>query len=354
MNGFTDEETFNRSSIHESYRRVGSKPTDDRHSSGCLSQRNTSNPLCINSRDLERSRVAGCKQGMASTHSPGPRRIRASMRGFAGTSGVHCQKMGQKGFEMKTLVTAIQKGGQGKTFATCHLALDFLERGLRVAVADLDVQGNASYTLSKFKSNIKASQLFNGSPDILTSQLSNFTDHSLFLIEGDPGLADIEGSMNAGEAATKLKKNLDAISDYFDVLLIDTPPSLGVIMSSAVIVSDYMLSPLEMEAYSLQGFQKMVTVINNLRKLNPSLKFLGMVPNKVDGRKPRHVKNLSTLRQSYPDLMVPFSIGLRDSIAQALGERMAVWDVKKTAARVASNEVRALAQYVVEKMEIEQ
>ena len=72
-------------------------------------------------------------------------------------------------------------------------------------------------------------------------------------------------------------------------------------MSSAVIVSDYMLSPLEMEAYSLQGFQKMVTVINNLRKLNPNLKFLGMVPNKVDGRKPRHVKNLSTLRQSYPD-----------------------------------------------------
>jgi cellulose biosynthesis protein BcsQ len=48
---------------------------------------------------------------------------------------------------MKTLVTAIQKGGQGKTFATCHLAFDFQERGLRVAVIDLDTQGNASWTL---------------------------------------------------------------------------------------------------------------------------------------------------------------------------------------------------------------
>lgn len=45
---------------------------------------------------------------------------------------------------MKTLVTAIQKGGQGKTFATCHLAFDFQERGLRVAVIDLDTQGNAN------------------------------------------------------------------------------------------------------------------------------------------------------------------------------------------------------------------
>ena len=63
---------------------------------------------------------------------------------------------------MKTLVTAIQKGGQGKTFATCHLAFDFQERGLRVAVIDLDTQGNASFTLSAYQSGYLASQLFTG------------------------------------------------------------------------------------------------------------------------------------------------------------------------------------------------
>ena len=65
---------------------------------------------------------------------------------------------------MKTLVTAIQKGGQGKTFATCHPAFDFLERGLRVAVIDLDTQGNASFTLSQYQSGYAASQLFSGRP----------------------------------------------------------------------------------------------------------------------------------------------------------------------------------------------
>ena len=68
---------------------------------------------------------------------------------------------------MKTLVTAIQKGGQGKTFATCHLAFDFLERGLRVAVIDLDTQGNASFTLSAYQSGYLASQLFTGDTDDL-------------------------------------------------------------------------------------------------------------------------------------------------------------------------------------------
>lgn len=68
---------------------------------------------------------------------------------------------------MKTLVTAIQKGGQGKTFATCHLAFDFLERGLRVAVIDLDTQGNASFTLSAYQSGYLASQLFTGNTDDL-------------------------------------------------------------------------------------------------------------------------------------------------------------------------------------------
>lgn len=77
-----------------------------------------------------------------------------------------------------------------------------------------------------------------------------------------------------------------------------------------------------------------------------------MVPNKVDARKPRHVNNLAALQQAYPQLIVPLNIGARDSIAEALGEQMPVWRIKKTAARKATQEVRALADYVYTKMEI--
>lgn len=255
---------------------------------------------------------------------------------------------------MKTLVTAIQKGGQGKTFATCHLAFDFAERGLRVAVIDLDTQGNASFTLAAHQSGILASALFGADLASLHSEFEQRVEGSnLSLIAADAGLANLD-KMDIGQAAAALRESVAALGAYFDVCLIDTPPSLSVAMTAAVLSADYMLSPIEMEAYSLQGMQKMVAVIQNLRKQNPGLRFLGMVPNKVDGRKPRHVNNLATLRKAYPQLVLPFAIGARDSIAEALGEKRPVWKIKKTAARDATKEVRALADYVFKKMEIAQ
>lgn len=258
---------------------------------------------------------------------------------------------------MKTLVTAIQKGGQGKTFATCHLAFDFQERGLRVAVIDLDTQGNASFTLAAHQSGYLSSQLFSGDDEGLrhwfAQREQNGENGGIALIAADAGLANLD-KMELSQAAASMRASVAVLGEFFDVCLIDTAPSLGVGMTAAVLASDYMLSPVEMEAYSLQGMKKMVAVISNLRKMNPKLRFIGMVPNKVDARKPRHVANLETLQQAYPQLILPFSVGARDSIAEALGEQMPVWKIRKTAARKASKEVRALADYVYTKMEIAQ
>jgi len=254
---------------------------------------------------------------------------------------------------MKTLVTAIQKGGQGKTFATCHLAFDFQERGLRVAVIDLDTQGNASWTLDGHDSGYLASRLFTADADELRNWFTNREDNGIALIAADASLANLD-KMDLGQAAGALRASIEVLGEFFDLCLIDTAPSLGVAMTAAVLAADYMLSPVEMEAYSLQGMKKMIAVISNLRKQNPKLRFLGMVPNKVDTRKPRHIANLAALQQAYPQLILPLSIGARDSIAQALGERMPVWKIKKTAARKATQEVRGLADYVFTQMEIAQ
>jgi len=254
---------------------------------------------------------------------------------------------------MKTLVTAIQKGGQGKTFATCHLAFDFHRRGLRVVVIDLDTQGNASWTLEMRDSGYLASRLFTDEPEQLRKHFSARQDDRLALIAADASLANLD-KMDLAQAAIALRANIEVLGEYFDVCLIDTAPSLGIGMTAAVLAANYMLSPIEMEAYSLQGMKKMVAIISNLRKQNPKLKFLGMLPNKVDARKPRHVANLAALQQAYPQLLLPFSIGARDSIAQALGEQMPVWDIKKTAARKAIQEVRRLTNYVFTEMGLAQ
>lgn len=259
---------------------------------------------------------------------------------------------------MKTLVTANQKGGVGKTSILVHLAFDFFERGLRVAVIDLDPQGNASYTLKDFATGLHASKLFGVQP------VGGWTETApaagdgqaarLALIESDPVLANAE-RLSLDDARELFGANIKALANQgFDVCLIDTAPTLGVGLAAALFAADYVLSPIELEAYSIQGIKKMVTTIANVRQKNAKLQFLGMVPSKVDARNPRHVRHQAELLAAYPKMMIPATVGLRSSIADALASGVPVWKIKKTAARKASKEVRALADYVFTKMEISQ
>ena len=207
---------------------------------------------------------------------------------------------------MKTLVVAQQKGGVGKTSSLVHLAFDFLERGLRVAVIDLDTQGNASFTLQEFGSGYLASQLFDQDGNAVRSAFAELPEGPLMrLIESDPVLANME-KRSLTDAAGAFKENIKALADCgFDVVLIDTAPALGVSLAAALYAADCVLSPIELEAYSIQGIKKMLTTIANVRKLNTKLKFLGMVPSKVDARNPRHVRHQDELQAAYPQLMIP-------------------------------------------------
>ncbi|AJE23489.1 MULTISPECIES: ParA family protein [Azotobacter] len=256
---------------------------------------------------------------------------------------------------MKTTVVAQQKGGVGKTSTLVHLALDALERGKKVAVIDLDTQGNASYSLQAYQSGLTASAMFKDVSSTPWAEIAGEGEEDtarLVLIASDAGLADMEKTSLA-EAGTHFKEAIRLLAlQGFDLCLIDTPPSLGNCLAAALYAADYVLSPIELEVYSIQGIKKMNAAIANMRKANPGLIFLGMVPSKVDGRNPRHKEHLDKLQAAYPQLMIPATIGLRSSIADALANGVPVWQIKKTAARKAAKEVRALAQYVYEKMEI--
>lgn len=248
---------------------------------------------------------------------------------------------------MKTIVIANQKGGVGKTSTLVHLAFDFAERGLKVAVIDLDTQGNASFTLAVHKSEIASSALFGDLSKFDLAPIDNIA-----LIGADGRLADLE-KLDLQEAASAFRGSIAAIEAHgFDVCLIDTAPSLGNAMASALLAADFVASPIELEAYALQGIQKMNATIAAIRKANTKLQFLGMIPSKVDGRNPRHTRHLAELTAAYPSLIMPTPIGYRSSIADALASHCPVWEIRKTSARVAAKEVRAMTQYIHDKMEI--
>lgn len=245
---------------------------------------------------------------------------------------------------MKVIVTANQKGGVGKTATVVHLAFDFAERGLRVAVIDLDTQGNATRTLRAFDGGVNASAMFDD------GGIPVMADSGIGLIASDTALADMD-SHSYRESSKAFARNLSALTPHYDVVLLDTPPSLGVTMVASLSVSDFVLSPIELEAYSLQGIERMVTTIKNVRKANRKLSFIGMMPSKVDSRNPRQRRHLAELERAYPNLLIPAPVGLRSSIAEALATGTPVWKSKKTAARKAAKEVRAMAEYVYTKME---
>ena len=246
---------------------------------------------------------------------------------------------------MKTLVVANQKGGVGKTALITHLAFDFAERGLRVLVVDLDTQGNASYTLRSHVALGESSVLF-------AAHAPKVKGHSgISFFKADQALANLE-SKNLQESATRLRNNLRALQGEFDVCLVDTAPALGVRLVAALVSADFVLSPIELEAYSLQGIRMMVSTIQSVRKGNPALKFLGILPSKVDGRNPRHLAHLAELESTYKSLLIPTSIGLRSSVADALALGEPVWTIRKTAARKAIREMRDVAAHLFKAMNL--
>lgn len=256
---------------------------------------------------------------------------------------------------MKTTVVANQKGGVGKTATSIHLAFDGLERGKRLVFIDLDPQANASDSLEAFDSGLKSSALFLGAGLDLRTALAPALEQDgpcIVLIAADPSLANLE-KKELAEVGANFKAAIQELAVLgFELCLIDTPPTIGNALAAALYAGDFVLSPIEPEPYSIKGIKKMNATIANIRKVNPALVFLGMVPSMVDGRNPRHRQHLDELNTAYPQLMIPAPVGLRSSIADAVAAGVPVWKIKRTAARVAAKEVRALAQYVYAKMEI--
>jgi len=358
--GVIHEETANRGPVSGSNYGFGGWRKNLKDSARCAHRRQAANQLCRDIRPFKGSGITSRESHMDGLHCEKyTGGLRAGLGRPAGTPSLHREEMGNGSDKktgrkiMKTLVIANQKGGVGKTSTLVHLVFDFLERGLKVCVIDLCPQANASFTLREFDSGYIASDLLTKRSEDLKTLFSISPDKPIVsLIASDDVLADMEKRAMSDVAAC-FKSNIKALDECgFDVCLIDTAPSLSISMAAALFSADYVLSPVVLEAYSIQGMKKMVMTIANVRKENTKLQFLGMVPSMVDMRNPRHGRHLNELMNAYPTLMIPTRIGLRSGIADALASCKPVWKIKKTAARKAAREIRALANYVYEKMEI--
>lgn len=228
-------------------------------------------------------------------------------------------------FFMKTVCVANQKGGVGKTAIAVHLAFKLADRGYKVLYIDLDPQANGSKTLESFSVGMVASSLFSCSPALPSIDFDASESRQISLISADPVMADIE--RKEPSIIVDFKQNLERISEQFDYCVIDTPPTMGLRITAALIVSDYVLSPIELEEYSIDGIEKMLKTIFGIKeKWNPDLQFLGMLANRFSVKSFEQKNAFMTLASKYSHLIIKAKIAGRVAVPRALKKKMPVWD----------------------------
>lgn len=189
-----------------------------------------------------------------------------------------------------TLILAVinQKGGVGKSTTAVNVSACIGEKGYKVLLVDLDPQGNSSSGVGFDKRNCELCTydcLLND--DVRTEEVIVDIDvDKVWLLPATIELAGAEAELVQVIAReSRLKEALDEVSDEFDYVIIDCPPSLGLLTVNALTAADQLIIPIQCEFYALEGLSKIIDSTNMVKKrLNPSLEIFGVVITMFDKR----------------------------------------------------------------------
>ncbi len=187
----------------------------------------------------------------------------------------------------QTIVIANQKGGVGKTTTAINLGTCLTDFGKRVLIVDVDPQGNATSGLGLDKRALKASiydVIINSVPADDVVLPTNF--ENLYLLPSNIELAGSEVEMvSMISRETILDRALKDLKEEYDYILIDSPPSLGLLTLNALSAADQVLIPIQCEYYALEGLSQLMNTIKLVKKhINTKLEVEGVVLTMFDAR----------------------------------------------------------------------
>lgn len=243
---------------------------------------------------------------------------------------------------MRTLAIAMQKGGSGKTTTAVNLAAALAERGQRVLVVDIDPQANATswFGVTDVGKGIFTCLCENGSIEGVlrnTETLGvDLAPSSTWLVGAEKTLAHEIG------AETLLRRRLRSLKERWDMVLIDTPPTLGVLTVNALVAADAVLIPVEAHVLALNGLAYLLRTVEAVReRLNEGLGLAGLVACRVDARTRHALEIVEELRKRFPK--ETFRTVIRENIrlaeAPSFGQPITLYDPKSSGAE----DYRALA-----------
>ncbi len=218
------------------------------------------------------------------------------------------------------IAVANQKGGVGKTTTTANLGASLALRGKRVLLVDMDPQGNltAAFGHTPQPGQTVAEALLDRRVPLPIVPVMEPSGATLSLVPATVALASAESTlMNKLGRELRLRDQLGSVMDSFDVVLIDTPPSLGLLTINALVAAQKVIIPTEARFFSLQGLQMLQESIEETLYLNPKLEVLGIVLSKYDRRLKEERTVSNYLREHWGGLVFSTEIASNSKILEA-------------------------------------
>jgi chromosome partitioning protein len=245
----------------------------------------------------------------------------------------------------KVIAFANQKGGVAKTTTTLNLAVAFKEQGFNVLAVDLDPQGNLTMSQGMNPDQLDRSMfdvLVRSVPieDIIHSAEIDLAVSSIDLAGAELALSSMIGRERA------LQKALLPVRSDYDYILIDTPPSLGLLTINALTASDEVIVPVQCEYLSLRGLVQLQSTLEMIREnLNPSVDISGILPTMYDSRTLHSREAVDMLTENYGELVFRTHIRKTVRYAEAPVQGSSVLKYEPTGS--AANAYRELAKEVL-------
>ena len=231
----------------------------------------------------------------------------------------------------KIVAITNQKGGVGKTTTAVNLAAALGAMGKKVLLVDIDPQGNATSGYGVNRRSIAGSSydLINGNKafnEIVMQTL--FNNVSLIPSHIDLAGAEIE-LVNMERRESRLREALVAHKQFFDFILLDCPPSLGLLTLNGLNAADTILIPIQCEYYALEGLSQLMSTVRQVKKLyNPTLEIEGVLITMYDSRVNLTVQVVEEVKKFFPQKVYSTAIprNVRVSEAPSYGKPIKYYD----------------------------